>query len=264
MIRWTGLFIVVSLLVAACAPPAVPIRKFVKGDELAYYDFTEPGVFEEGTYGDGAARLQISDGVYRMVVTEGDSEVWYGQWGDAYDNVVIDVEARQITEDPNTVYGLICRMRGSVGQNLPEGDPLVEAAEATPEAEATMEATAEAAAESTPEAIESAAQINNGDGYLFLVEGAGRFAIMRARGRSVVPLVDWTSSDKIKTGAALNTLRAVCLDDYLALYVNGEFVGDAIDDTYNRGQVGLAAAAASRLGLTVEYDNLTVSQARAG
>lgn len=79
-----------------------------------------------------------------------------------------------------------------------------------------------------------------------------------------MPLVDWTTSDKINTGPALNTLRVVCLGDYLALYINGEFMGDAIDDTYTRGQVGLAAAAASRLGLTVEYDNLTVSQARAG
>ncbi|MDL1883344.1 hypothetical protein FBR01_06805 [Anaerolineae bacterium CFX8] len=253
MIRWTGLLILVSLLVAACAPPSVPVRKFVKGDELAYYDFSEPGSFEEGTYGEGAARLQVRDGLYRMVVTEGDSEVWYGQWGDSYDDVVIDVEARQITESQNTVYGVMCRMRGSVGQNVPQDEPF---AEATPETESTP---AVSATEVAPQA-----QANNGDGYLFLIEGTGRFAIMRARGRSVVPLVDWTTSDKINTGPALNTLRAVCLGDYLALYINGEFMGDAIDDTYTRGQVGLAAAAASRLGLTVEYDNLTVSQARAG
>jgi hypothetical protein len=76
--------------------------------------------------------------------------------------------------------------------------------------------------------------------------------------------VDWTSSDKIRKGPAQNTIRAVCLNDYLALYINGAFMGDTIDDTYTSGQVGLVGAAASRLGITVEFDNLAVSEARPG
>lgn len=298
MARWTGYLLVASLLLAACGTAAGPVRKFTKGDEQAYYDFSEPNTFEEGTYGDGAARLQIRDSVYHIVVTEGDSEVWYGQWGDTYSDVVIDVEAEQITEAENTVYGVMCRMRGKVGQPT-SVETTPEAAEVTPEAteaaatsesptqEATPEATADvtaaatadATAETTPElrragdptpegTIEaprgSELNINNGDGYLFLVEGTGRFAIMRARGRNVVPLLDWTSSDAIRKGPAQNTIRAVCLNDYLALFVNGTFLGDAIDDTYTSGQVGLVGAAASRLGITVEFDNLTVSEARPG
>jgi hypothetical protein len=54
------------------------------------------------------------------------------------------------------------------------------------------------------------------------------------------------------------------MGDYLAMYVNGTFVGDATDDTYPVGQVGLVGAAASRLGLQVDFDNLTVSAAKPG
>jgi hypothetical protein len=54
------------------------------------------------------------------------------------------------------------------------------------------------------------------------------------------------------------------MGDYLAMYVNGTFVGDATDDTYTVGQVGLVGAAASRLGLQVDFDNLTVSAVNEG
>ena len=63
-------------------------------------------------------------------------------------------------------------------------------------------------------------------------------------------------------GAA--TLRAICAGDYLAFYANGQFLADAIDTTYARGQVGLAAGAANRLGVRIEFDNLTVYTAQSG
>jgi hypothetical protein len=309
-----------ALVLAACSGVTGPSRTFVKGDELAYYDFSENGTFEEGTYGDGVARLTIQDGAYNIKVASGDSTLWYGQWGKPVDNVIIDVDAKQLTESTNTVYGIICRARGQVGitaadvdpqlatlaaenNNVPllqPGTPEVTApvtAEATLEgtteataaataegtAESTLEATADvteaatveptaapsatpaptqaAAAEATAEPGASALNLNNGDGYLFLVGGSGRFAIMRSRGRSVTPLVNWTSTDKVNKGAASNRIRAVCFNNYLALYVNDSFLGEATDDTYTRGQVGLVAAGGSRLGEEVNFDNLTVSAA---
>ena len=59
-------------------------------------------------------------------------------------------------------------------------------------------------------------------------------------------------------------MRAVCMGDYLALYINDEFVADATDDTYSTGQVGLAASASNILGVQVEFDNLTVHEAVSG
>jgi Flp pilus assembly protein TadG len=328
---WIGLF---GLLVAACSPAAA-VKPFEKGDELAYYDFNAPGSFEEATYANGDTRLQIKDGVYTITLTEGDSELWYGQWGDPQSDVVIDVETHQFTESENTTYGVMCRVRGAVGQTVADdpaldalaaevgdipslnasadvkdeptaevtevateeatleaaGDATAEATVTTDDeatAEATVEsvevateeatanateeatvapeetATEEATAEATQDASATVLNVNNGDGYLFLVEGSGRFAIMRSRGRSVTPLVNWTDSAAINKGPAQNRIRAVCLGDYLALYVNDQFLGDATDDTYTQGQVGLVGASADRLGLLVQFDNLTVSAATPG
>lgn len=309
-----------ALLLASCQSlgSSSPVKSFVKGDEIAYYDFSEPGSFEEGTYQDATIRLEINDGAYHIDNAEGDSELWYGQWGDTLKNVVIDVEARQTTEATGTMYGVMCRARGTVGQvaslqdkdletlasenSLSSGELIASAAEtltaaeataeatseATSEAtaEATSEATAEATAESTSEATaeatsdataeatseataEATAEAtpsltinpNNGDGYLFLVRGDGNFAIMRSRGRSITPLVDWTANSAIKPGPAENRIRAVCMDDYLAMYANGTFLGDATDDTYSQGQVALADAGSTRLGVQVSFDNLSVSEA---
>lgn len=292
------LLLTLVLLGAACSPTTGPVRSFTKGDELAYYDFSQAGSFEEGSYADGAARLEIRDGRYNIDLTEGDNEFWYGQWGDSLSDVVIDVETRQATESQNTIYGVACRMRGSVGQVAaasdseltelaaqPDDSTVVAQAEGTaeatvePAAEGTAEATSEPTAESTAEATAEATldvgastsletndslTLNNGDGYLFLIEGNGRFAIMRSRGRSITPLVDWTTSSVIQAGPGENRIRAVCMGTYLALYINGQFVADASDDTYTRGQVGMVAAAASRLGVQVTFDNLSISEAKAG
>lgn len=299
MIKRTLLFVSGALVLAACSGVTGPSRTFVKGDELAYYDFSESGTFEEGTYADGQARLSIQNGVYNMKIASGDSTLWYGQWGKPVDNVIIDVDAKQLTESSNTVYGVICRARGQVGITAADVDPQLAALAAenggltllqpgTPEATAAASATAEAtledtseatlevtneataepttmptqAAETTAEPDASALNLNNGDGYLFLVGGSGRFAIMRARGRSVTPLVNWTSTDKVNKGASSNRIRAVCFNNYLALYVNDSFLGEATDDTYTRGQVGLVAAGGSRLGEEVNFDNLSVSAAK--
>jgi hypothetical protein len=272
---------------------AGPVRSFTVGEEIAYYDFRQSGTFEEGLYAN--ATLRIDGGAYRISLTRGDNELWWGQWGDTLADVVIDVEVEQMSERSENAFGIGCRMRGAVGQDMPlapelaalldEAAPEAEAAEeATPEAEATGEAAEEATpeAEATDEAAEeedlededfiegaisevpagsAADETPNGDGYLFLIQGNGSFAILRARGRDVRPLVGWTQSDAINQGQARNQLRAVCVGDYLAFYINGQFVGDATDTTYNFGQVGLLASAATRLGAVIEFRDLTVYDA---
>lgn len=294
-----------------------PQRTIQTGDQLALFDFSEPATFEEGAYAD--ASLRIVDGVYRIALNRGDNEIWWAQWGDPLENVVIDVVAEQTSEAEGTAYGVACRLSGQVGQPL-SVDPTLSAivtgapdtsdtladdmtAEATESAEATAEATTEAEdiAEAVTEAAEDAASeataeaeaasatpteeteeaeaeataeaeaeteeeisIANGDGYLFLVQGSGSYGIFRSRGRTITPLVNWTASDHINRGPASNELRAICQDDYLALYINGEFVADATDDTYTSGQVGLAASASNRLGVQVEFDDLVVREAVSG
>lgn len=287
--RWILGFIAV-LILSACQPSA-PVRQFSRGDLLASYDFTEPTSFEVGIY--GAATLQIVDGVYEIDVTQGDNTVWWGQGGDDYDNVVIDVDTTQLSQRNENAYGVMCRVSGSIGDQ--SVDPTLAAVMAESTSEPTADATADAALESTEQAaVESTAEatpestleatvestiealptalltatppptrmaISEGDGYLFLIQGSGMFAILRARDRDLTPLVNWTASDAINQGLADNHIRAVCLNDYLALYVNDKFVGDAIDSAYTTGQVGLAASGATRLGARITFDNLTISAA---
>ncbi len=289
---------IATFALAACS--SGPVRSFNVGDELAQFDFAEPATFEEGVYTD--ANLRIADGVYRIALNRGDNEIWWAQWGDTLDNVVIDVQVEQTSEPTDVAYGIACRLSGHVGQALAvdptlaaiaTGDSAEATAEATADTEAsaevTDEATQEAAAEPTDEATAEATsettveadsteeatleakdeeteevEAANGDGYLFLIQSSGSYSIMRARGRSITPLVNWTTSDLIRQGPASNDLRAVCMGDYLALYINGEFAGEATDSTYTSGQVGLAASSANRLGVQVEFDNLIVREAISG
>ncbi len=99
--------------------------------------------------------------------------------------------------------------------------------------------------------------MNDGDGYYFLIGGDGTFSIRRGRGADVEALVSWQRSDAIRTGASPNTVRAVCIDDYLALYVNEQFVAEARDSLYQRGVAGVALVTAEGHPLTVTFDNLT-------
>lgn len=320
------------MLVSCSSAGSGAVKKITKGKELAFYNFSEPKTFEEGLYGgaQGGVRLEVTEGVYRISLTEGDGELWWGQWGDQYQDTVIDVDAFQRTQRGDNAFGIMCRVRGTVGNKVavesdvsqlatqvkessftatpgpettdtatvaPTSTPTQEAtAEATREtskatSEATSETTAEARAtntatttptatatitdtptptatstsentpEATPEVTETAVPVNEGDGYLFLIQGDGFFAIMRSQGRALTKLVDWQSSDAINRGVAKNHLRAVCAGDYLAFYINNQLVGEATDDTYQSGQVGLTASSADVLGVKIDFDNLQVSEA---
>jgi hypothetical protein len=284
----------ISLLLASCGSGSA-LREYTKGDLLASYDFTNAATFEEGAY--RAATLQVIDGAYQIDILEADNVLWWGQWGETYDDVIIDVDTFQESEANGNAYGVMCRVQGTIGQ-AQEVDPTLAAimqdstAEPTAAAEATAEGTAEATAESTDEAAADATAeaeataeataessvstaaplltatpqppapaLSNGDGYLFLIQGGGSFSIMRSRGRNLTPLVNWTGSDAIRQGPSANHIRAICAGNYLALYVNDVFLGDATDDNYARGQVGLGASSASRAGTRIDFDNLTISAA---
>ncbi|MBA3868273.1 MAG: hypothetical protein H0X30_03895 [Anaerolineae bacterium] len=296
-IRMIGLVLGTLLMGACSALGSSPVKQFVKGEELAFYDFTAPATFEEGLYGNNTARLQISSGVYNIQLSAGDNNVYYGQWGATLDDTVIEVEANQTSADLNSTYGVMCRMRGTVGQIVkanPEATPdasepagsdtIIAAGNSEATLEATADATAEATLEATQEVTAEATQkvtaeatsqadtsnattdnkSNNGDGYLFVVEGNGKYAIMRSQGHKITPLINWTSSSAVNSGAAQNSIRAICMGNYLAMYVNDQFVADTTDSMYTKGQLGLVAASAGRTGMIVTFDNLTVYQAKPG
>jgi len=95
-------------------------------------------------------------------------------------------------------------------------------------------------------------------GYYFLIGGDGAYSIRKGQHDEINGLVKWGRADVINQGTGSNSLRVVCVDDYLALYVNGEFLADVRDDTYGSGYVGFAVAVEDAATISVAFDNLTI------
>jgi len=100
---------------------------------------------------------------------------------------------------------------------------------------------------------------NNGRGYYFLISGDGDYTIRWNNGQSLDDIIPATPSSAIKTGQATNNIRAICIDDYLGLWINDEFVAEAYDKKSSKGVVGLSGVV-NREGrsLSVEFDDLKV------
>ena len=96
---------------------------------------------------------------------------------------------------------------------------------------------------------------NSGRGYFFLISGDGYASIRWSNGRSLEPIAEARPSQHIKRGEASNRVRTVCVGDYLALWVNDEFVVEARDKRASAGTVGLVGVmnyAGQRLTVTID------------
>jgi len=81
---------------------------------------------------------------------------------------------------------------------------------------------------------------NNIEGYHFWISGEGEATIaLYTEEDGMDYILDWTESDAIDTDGE-NILHIVCVDEYLAFYVNGELIGEVEDDTYDDGETGLS------------------------
>ncbi len=102
---------------------------------------------------------------------------------------------------------------------------------------------------------------NNGDGYYFLISGDGYISIRMGLGDDVPELVEWEENSKINKGQAINKIKAVCVGDYLALYVNDTFAAEATDSTYRSGFTALTSMAGDGGDAHITFDNLTIWKA---
>lgn len=96
----------------------------------------------------------------------------------------------------------------------------------------------------------------NGDGYTLRISGDGYYSIHKLDGGSFQTLVDWTASEAVRQGNATNHLRAVCDGSALALFVNGELVAEASDDTFQGGDIAFTATTFEEQSTEVHFDNL--------
>ncbi len=101
----------------------------------------------------------------------------------------------------------------------------------------------------------------NGLGYFFFISGDGYWSIRKGTADGAKPLVEFTTTNAIHQGRSLNTIRVLCIQDYLALYVNDIFVGATYDSAYQRGFAGLVAAVPNKGTVEVTYDYVKIVQA---
>ncbi|MBK8021488.1 MAG: DUF1080 domain-containing protein [Chloroflexi bacterium] len=108
-----------------------------------------------------------------------------------------------------------------------------------------------------------ASPTNDGNGYYFLISGDGQYTIRRGAGDEINALIPWRASAAIRQDKAINRVRIICLDDYLALVVNGEFVAEITDSRYKSGYAGLSAAVTDG-EVEIWFDDLTIWEALPG
>ena len=83
----------------------------------------------------------------------------------------------------------------------------------------------------------------NGDGYYFLISPGGDFSIRRVSGSRDIALVKWQEHGAILEDLnRINRFRVACIGEYLALYINDDFVADVTDGDLSTGYTGFAAA----------------------
>jgi hypothetical protein len=102
---------------------------------------------------------------------------------------------------------------------------------------------------------------DNGDGYYFLISGDGQYTIRRGAVDNIGALIPWTYSSAIRQDKGINRIRAVCIGDYLALYVNDSFVAETRDDYFSSGYGGLTVAVVKGGNVDITFDDLTLTEA---
>lgn len=96
--------------------------------------------------------------------------------------------------------------------------------------------------------------------YFFMITSDGFYGIgIFSRDKAVLlGQSEMQANSNIKTGLAVNHLRADCAGDILTLYVNGFKVASVKDATLKAGDVGLLAGTFAQPGVDVVFDNFVV------
>ena len=98
--------------------------------------------------------------------------------------------------------------------------------------------------------------------YFFVISSDGYYAVGRTNGLESVLLGQdqMAMSTNIKTGVAVNHLRADCAGNTLSFYVNGFPVSQVSDSTLVSGEVGLLAGTFEESGVDIIFDQFIVIQ----
>jgi hypothetical protein len=96
--------------------------------------------------------------------------------------------------------------------------------------------------------------------YFFIVSSDGFYGIAKVIDgeQELLGLENMEYSETINQGNSKNKLRADCIGQNLALYINGQKLMDATDSQYSAGDVGLIAGTFDVAGTEIQFDNFIV------
>lgn len=100
----------------------------------------------------------------------------------------------------------------------------------------------------------------NSDGYFLLISGDGFYTILKRSNETFIPLIDWTATDVIRQGNAVNEIRATCSGNDFTLEVNGQLLGTTSDSEFSHGDLALTATSYEAEPTQVDFDNLVVTR----
>jgi hypothetical protein len=105
-------------------------------------------------------------------------------------------------------------------------------------------------------------RVNGENYYTFMISSDGYYGIGKVRGleHTLVGMQAMQFSTVINQGAASNHLRADCLGENLALYVNDQLVQQARDTDFPSGDVGLIAGTYDITDVEIFFDNFLVRE----
>ena len=98
--------------------------------------------------------------------------------------------------------------------------------------------------------------------YFFIISSDGYYGIgiFTTGQTALLGQSEMQSSNNIKTGTAINHLRADCNGDTLTLYVNGSELAQVSDPNLKHGDVGLLAGTFTHPGVDVIFDNFVATK----
>lgn len=99
----------------------------------------------------------------------------------------------------------------------------------------------------------------NGRGYYVMVSADGDFSIRYIGQNTDDAILRWQGNSNIPQSGSFR-MRVACVDNFIALYINGNYIDGAEDSRLINGAIGLALGMPSMSSAStgVEFDNLRV------
>ncbi|NTW01391.1 MAG: hypothetical protein HGA19_08775 [Oscillochloris sp.] len=94
--------------------------------------------------------------------------------------------------------------------------------------------------------------------YLFSVANDGYYALEMLKDDEWRTLIDWTPSDVIKS--THNTLCVETKGNRITLKANGEILESTEDDSFSKGDIGLAVSSFDVSQVAIRFDNLLITR----